>query len=100
MKHSYEKECASLLWYAKKHGFEPIGVEYDGHLETNPAEFVEHMLATYSAYLYLEKDGREFLLLVIIGNSPGELVADGSSGDGTADLWAMVDEHVERWEQC
>jgi len=94
----FYKETVSLLRTLNKHGFDPIEVD-DGEelmLTPTPTEAATAICNVDEARLYVKKrsTGKELGLYIVLGNDPGELVADYHVDN---DLDEATKEHYNRW---
>lgn len=96
-------EVKSVVHTIKSHGF--TVVEATNGEETVKASaghkaILDCLLACDEATLRVTKDGKRASFWLVMGNSPGELIADGSYQDGLEADWDKVlDEHCRRWEE-
>lgn len=93
--HPYRKEISSLLSTLREHHLDPVAVHSEG--DTEPVDgidaAIEAILATDESVLdVVAGDGRILALYLVLGNSPGEVVADYSV-DPLIDQ--IVDDHFE-----
>lgn len=95
----YRKEVVSFLHTVKKHGGTVLGVN-DGEDWVSPHEAapVETILSVEVSWMYARRPGTDTAtaFYIVLGNAPGELVADYSYNEWSQ---AVVDEHVGRWEK-
>lgn len=79
MSHPYAAEVDRLLAKLEKHGFTPADVDDTEELVKTPTwEAVkEAILAVDECRVWVKTmEGKEVCLFIVLGNSPGELVAD------------------------
>jgi hypothetical protein len=66
---------------------------------TDLAKFLDNLLATDETRLYVESPkGKKLSLFLVLGNSPGELVADYSICGDVDELEAVTQAHYDKWE--
>lgn len=94
----YYKEIKSLLRTLNKHGFDPVEVDDGEEYILTPTQLEAAVVIANvdEARLYVKKRSteKEFGLYIVLGNDPGELVADYHVDN---DLDTATDEHYERW---
>jgi hypothetical protein len=106
----FKPEVRSLIHRLQKAGFAIEGCDNGegGFYSYSRAvrdykEFIKELTATDETWLYITRDGFQFSLFLVLGNSPGELVCDytyKSKAVGTqtlADLDAITMAHYDSW---
>lgn len=110
MLNNWKPEVTSLIATLKRHGFEIM--KGDNGEETflltsrrggGMKKFIENLIACDEAYLSVKcpKSRMTRWLYLVLGNSPGELVADysvPSFGVEVDPLDVAIEEHYTRWE--
>src|SRR4029077_7133269 len=101
----FKPELRSLIHSLTERGFSIIG----GNNGEEPFDysipgFLDELTACDESDLFIEKNNHRFTLVLIFGNSPGELVADyhfsraAQYSSALADLDAVLDAHYAKWE--
>ena len=103
-KHSYLTETRSLLRTLRKHKIRPAYGESDGdRFQAEAEELTAQDECRLVVYFGPKPEVKHVAqLLLILGNSPGELVADWTipaDADHAAALDAATDEHYNRWSK-
>jgi hypothetical protein len=95
----YRPEVRSLLNALGRHGFTPIAVNNGEELvrraDVSKTEFLEEIVATDEAKLYLQHNNKKVAIWLVLGNEPGVIAADYTDYDP---LESVIDEHYNRWE--
>ena len=95
--YNWKPVISSLVRQLIKDGFVPFKVDDGGdELESTPSakSAVDAMNAVDESYLLVKKNGKRFGLLIILGNSPEETVADHSCDP---ELEESVNTFSHRW---
>jgi hypothetical protein len=95
----YRPEVRSLLKSLKQAGFTPIYVD-DGeenifYADVSKTQFLEEIVATDEAKIRLQHNNKRVSVYLVLGNDPGEIVADYTDYDPLEDV---IDAHYDRWE--
>lgn len=99
-KSKYFKETISLLRTLNKHGFDPVKVDDGEEIIATPTQ-TEAAVAINNveeAFLFVKKRSTNKVLglFIVLGNDPGELVADCHVD---IELDKATKEHNNRWEK-
>jgi hypothetical protein len=92
----YRPEIKSLLNTLKRHKFSPYLLNDGEELIRGSAITAEEICAVDESHLYVkDSTDKKFFVRIILGNEPGEAVADYSDYDPLDDV---IQEHYNRWE--
>lgn len=95
-------ETRSLLGRLVDAGFKVVsghnGEDKFRYDERRPHDFVANLIACDESHLFVKSPaGKKIWLYLVLGNSPGEIVADCSTGEDEA-LESVLDKHADEWE--
>ena len=100
----FKPECRSLIRALRDGGFTIVGGHNGEERFAPDSDFIENLTATDESDLYITKRGFKFTLNLILGNSPGELVADycfsraAGYSSALADLDKITEAHYTKWQ--
>ena len=82
--HDHRVECKSFIEYLQKHGWDVVYVDLDdGEIikPNNLEDIIENMTACDECRVRFKKDDCRITALIVLGNSPGELLCDHTCPD-------------------
>ena len=97
---NYKNEVKTLLNALQSASFALVGVDDGGEFirTSDKTEALEAILSVDMSRLYVvNSQGKKDVLLIVIGNSPGELVADHSTRSD--DIEAVISHHADAHER-
>jgi hypothetical protein len=98
----FRPETKALIETLRKHGFTTVGYSNgdDKMPYTTDEDLIEELCGVDESWLYLlDLNQRQFIVYLVLGNSPGELPADYQykpGADCTA-IDAAIEEHYNSW---
>jgi hypothetical protein len=92
---SQKREVESLFDTIEELGWKVIGVDDGEGYEkmSRKKDVVDAVMGVDEAGIKVEKHGQKGVLYVVLGNGPGELIADCSSK-----VEEILDAHMKKWD--